>query len=99
MVGRGLAARVLECVRLIPRGQVMTYGDVAELMGEGAARGVGSVLARWGSETHWWRVLRADGTPAMPHDGVALALLNADQAPMLVDGDRVDMSRARWNGR
>src|SRR5690606_24158018 len=50
------AERVLEFVRTIPAGKVMTYGDVAEYLGAGSARSVGAVMATWGADAPWWRV-------------------------------------------
>ena len=47
---RGLSAfdaRVYEAVRAVPRGQTVTYGEVAALIGSpGAARAVGGAMAR-----------------------------------------------------
>ena len=86
------AASVLEVVQRIPVGKVMTYGDVAEYLGTGSARTVGMVMAAHGSEVSWHRVLRATGEAY----GDGLALLVAEGVP--VRGDRVDLSRARWDG-
>ena len=36
------AARVLDLVERIPRGKVMSYGDVAEFVGKGSGRSVGA---------------------------------------------------------
>jgi alkylated DNA nucleotide flippase Atl1 len=91
------ASRVLDLVDRIPRGRVMSYGDVAELMGEGSARGVGSVMARYGSETCWHRVLMSDGSLPPGHEREATALLKRERVPMR--GSRVDMRAARWDGR
>ena len=55
------AERVLEIVDLIPAGTVLAYGDIAELLGEGGPRQVGSVMSRYGSSVTWWRVIRASG--------------------------------------
>ena len=55
------AERVLEVAELIPPGRVMTYGDVAEWLGEGGPRQVGRVMALYGGAVPWWRVVRADG--------------------------------------
>ena len=52
---------VLEIVRAIPPGRVMTYGDVAAVLGSRGARAVGTVMARHGSNVPWWRVVRAEG--------------------------------------
>ena len=93
------AERVLDVVERIPPGQVLSYGDIAELLGDGGPRRVGRVLARDGSAVPWWRVLRADGTHA---DGIrerALDLLRAEGAAVRGTGPngRVDMRRARWD--
>ena len=93
------AASVHEVVRLIPRGHVMSYGDVAEYVGAGGPRQVGAVMARSEGGLPWWRVLRSDGTPAPHLAAEALAAYRAEGTPMRPDGSRVDMRRARWDGR
>jgi 6-O-methylguanine DNA methyltransferase, DNA binding domain len=55
------ARRVLDVVDAIPPGRVLTYGDVAELVGSAAPRAVGMVLARHGDEVPWHRVVLASG--------------------------------------
>lgn len=90
------AQRVLDVVDAIPRGRVMAYGDIAELLGEGGPRQVGRVMSTWGGAVPWHRVVHADGTPAPCHDGEALQLLRGDGTPMR--GERVDMCAARWDG-
>ncbi len=62
--GTDFVSRVLEAVDAIPPGRVMTYGDVAAAIGSRAARGVGQVMAYYGSDVPWWRVVRASGHPA-----------------------------------
>ena len=94
-----LADRVLAVVERIPTGRVMTYGDVAEYLGESSARGVGRVLARSGGEVAWQRVVLSTGAPAPGHESRALALLRAERTPLSGDGTRVDLRRARWDGR
>ncbi|HZV26021.1 MAG TPA: MGMT family protein [Acidothermaceae bacterium] len=89
------AQRVLDLVDAIPAGKVLAYGDIAEYLGEGGPRQVGSVMSTWGGAVPWHRVVHADGTPAPSHDGEVLRLLRADVTPMR--GDRVDMRQARWN--
>lgn len=56
---------VLEVVRGIPRGEVMTYGEVAGMAGyPGAARAVGSLMKRnTDPDIPCHRVIRADGRP------------------------------------
>lgn len=90
------ARLVLDVVDRIPPGTVMTYGDVAELMGRGTGRTVGTVLSQHGHEVPWQRVVQASGRPAEPLLQEALALLRAEGCPLL--GERVDLERARWDG-
>jgi alkylated DNA nucleotide flippase Atl1 len=88
---------VLELVAAIPPGTVLTYGDVAREVGRGGPRQVGQVMSRWGSSVPWWRVLRADGRPAIGHEARALARYAEEGTPLRPDGERVDLRRARWD--
>ncbi|HVA59391.1 MAG TPA: MGMT family protein [Mycobacteriales bacterium] len=92
------ACHVLDVVDLIPAGRVMSYRDVADYLGRGSARAVGSVLARNGAEVCWHRVVMADGRPAPHKDAEQLRRLRGDRTPLTGDGRRVDMARARWDG-
>ena len=94
------SSRVLDVVDAIPPGQVMSYGDIAEYLGDGGPRQVGRVLARYGGATAWWRVIHADGTPAPGHDAAALSHYQAEGTPLrsVARPVRVDMRRARWPG-
>jgi alkylated DNA nucleotide flippase Atl1 len=95
-----LAAGVLEVVRRIPPGRVLTYGDVAALAeGDATARDVGQVLLRHGEgeDVPWWRVLRADGTPPPHLLERQLALLRAEGTPIAPSGAAVDLHAARWS--
>ena len=58
------ASSVLDVVDSIPPGRVMSYGDIAEYVGQGGPRQVGQVMALWGGGVPWWRVVRADGALA-----------------------------------
>lgn len=90
------ATAVLDLVARIPAGKVMTYGDVAEYLGSGSPRTVGTVLAKHGHEVPWQRVIQANGRPAEPLLDEALALLRKEGCP--IRGDRVDLPQARWDG-
>ncbi|WP_228266164.1 MGMT family protein [Microlunatus elymi] len=87
---------VLSAVELIPPGQVASYGDLAEYVGSGGPRQIGSVMSHYGGAVCWWRVVRADGRPADGLEVRALQQLRAEGAP--IRGDRVIMKRARWRG-
>lgn len=93
-------AAVLEVVASIPEGRVMSYSDVAAAIGSRAARGVGQVMAYYGSEMAWWRVVRASGHPPIDHEARALEHYRAEGTPLrwARDGSsfRVDMASARF---
>lgn len=91
-----LAEDVIELVDLIPPGRVLSYGDVAELVGRSGPRQVGQVMARYGSSTCWWRVVMADGTLPPGHRAEATAHHTREGTAMR-DG-RIAMATARWEG-
>ena len=90
-------SRVLEVVKSIPEGRAMAYGDVAAALGSRAARAVGQVMAYYGSDVPWWRVVRASGHPAIDHESRALEHYRAEGTPLRWSGDafRVDLAAAR----
>ncbi len=102
------AERVLAVVESIPPGRVMTYGDIAEWLGEGGPRQVGRVMALYGGAVPWWRVVRAGGAPPVCHEGRALAHYREEGTPLRTGAGgaperdpaavRIDMRRARWDG-
>lgn len=57
--------RVLRAVEQVPRGRVVSYGDVAALVGIGP-RQVGSVMRLYGSNVTWWWVTSASGDLPVP---------------------------------
>ena len=94
---------VLAVASMVPPGKVLTYGDVAELLGTGGPRQVGQVMARYGSGAPWWRIVRADGTlpgelveRASQQYGAERTPLVARNRPVPGAGARVDMHTARW---
>ncbi|MGW2016555.1 MGMT family protein [Streptomyces sp. NPDC001927] len=100
------AERVLEVAELIPPGRVMTYGDVAEWLGEGGPRQVGRVMSLYGGAVPWWRVVRADGALLPGHELRALGHYREEGTPLRQAGrsadghvPKIDMRRARWDGR
>ena len=96
------ASRVLDVAEAIPPGRVMSYGDIAEYLGEGGPRQVGRVMALWGGGVAWWRVIHADGSLLAGHEQAALARYREEGTPMRPAAGggpgRVDMRRARWTG-
>lgn len=95
-------SRVLDVAESIPRGRVMSYGDIAELLGEGGPRQVGRVMSLWGGGVPWWRVVHSDGTFLAGHEREAVRHYRSEGTPMRVDADgrpyRLNMRKARWPG-
>ena len=52
--------QVLRAVEQVPRGRVVSYGDLAALVGVGP-RLVGRIMGTYGSNVTWWRVTNASG--------------------------------------
>ena len=94
---KGFFEKVYDIVRQIPAGKVISYGEIARLIGApGAARQVGWAMRTCPDELPWQRVVRADGSIA--GGGWAelrRALLEDEGVPFLPDG-RVDIERDRW---
>lgn len=92
-------------IRQIPRGRVLTYGDVARLARRPtSARRVGYALAALKDGTvPWWRVVNARGEVS-PRSGDLLGACELDQrARLLAEGIQLDedgrlsLSRYRWS--
>lgn len=95
------ASRVLDVVDSVAPGSVMSYGDVAEVLGDGGPRQVGRAMSLWGGGVAWWRVVRADGSLLAGHEQAALARYAAESTPLRRSASgapRVDMRRARRRG-
>jgi alkylated DNA nucleotide flippase Atl1 len=99
--------RVLAIVKTIPPGRVMTYGDIADaldghadLAGEAGAYGarlVGQVMARFGDDVAWWRVIRATGDPPKFHEAQAWEHYVEEGTPLTGPRERyrIDLKQAR----
>jgi alkylated DNA nucleotide flippase Atl1 len=96
----GFVEAVLAVVDDIPRGCVATYGDVAAILGSRGARAVGQVMARYGSDVPWWRVVRAGGRPPSGHAASARPHYEAEGTPLVAttddDGYRIVLASCRW---
>jgi len=79
----------------------MTYGDVAAVLGSRGARAVGTVMARYGSDVHWWRVVRAGGLAPRGHEARARSHYLSEKTPLkgTTASYRIDMATARFRIR
>jgi methylated-DNA-protein-cysteine methyltransferase-like protein len=96
--------RVYAYVRSVPPGSVVTYGQVAVVLGSpAAARAVGYALSYLGPATDvpWWRVINARGGISLKGRGAAAdrqrELLEAEGVAFGADG-RTDLGVFRWWG-
>jgi methylated-DNA-protein-cysteine methyltransferase-like protein len=97
-------ARVHAIVRCVPRGQVVSYGGVAAILGHPrAARAVGRALCALpdGSDVPWWRVINRNAEISIKcvDHGPALqrALLEREGVRFGRSG-RTDWRRFGWDG-
>jgi methylated-DNA-protein-cysteine methyltransferase-like protein len=81
----------------IPRGKVVSYGQIARLVGKPrAARQVGWAMRRCPEGLPWQRVVMADGSvTGGDYAAERRALLQAEGVAFLADG-RVDMKKSAW---
>lgn len=92
--------RVFQIVRRIPAGRVMTYGQIAEILGEGYdARTVGYCMSAADESVPWQRVINAQGACST---GRVLLPVNKQQLLLEAEGvefdqrARCDLARYRW---
>ncbi|MGX1738864.1 MGMT family protein [Corynebacterium flavescens] len=81
-------AAVLSVVRLIPAGNLATYGEVGKVAGCGA-RYVGWVLGHHAGDAPWWRVVNAQGKTHAPARVTELW----EEEGIAYRGERADLSR------
>ena len=70
---------VLEVLHSLRPGEVVTYGEVAELAGyPGRARAVGRILRDTDENVPWWRVVGHGGRLISPNPAEQAALLRRE---------------------
>ena len=89
--------QVYAIVEQIPRGTVLSYGQIAKMIGNPrAARQVGWAMSNCPAHLPWQRVVLADGSiTGGDHAVIRRARLEEEGIPFRADG-RVDMERCRW---
>ena len=91
--------QVYEVVRKIPHGKVVSYGQIARMLGRPqAAREVGWAMRCCPEGLPWQRVVMTDGSvTGGVYADIRKMLLETEGVAFLPDG-RVDMERCRWDG-
>ena len=89
--------QVYDIVERIPYGKVISYGEIARLLGRPrAAREVGWAMRNCPDDLPWQRVVMADGSvTGGVYAEIRRGLLESEDVTFLPDG-RVDMSICRW---
>ena len=97
---RGYRERVFEIVRRIPSGRVMTYGQLAEILGEGyTPRTVGFVMHSADETVPWQRVINSQGACST---GRVIVPPDLQQRMLVSEGvvfnekGRCELARYRW---
>jgi methylated-DNA-protein-cysteine methyltransferase-like protein len=86
--------KILATVRRIPKGKVVTYGEVAAASGHpGAARQVVWALRSGGKAVPWHRVLGARGKILLPGESGFEQRVRLRSEGVSLSGDRVDLAR------
>lgn len=99
--GRGTWEAVYALVRAIPRGHVMTYGQIAGLLGNLLSpKAVGWAMHTCPEDVPWHRVVNASGACSTDRrgdlpPGLQRALLEAEGVEFRLDGT-LDLARRRW---
>ncbi|MEE3421081.1 MAG: MGMT family protein [Lachnospiraceae bacterium] len=93
----GFFDQVYAIVRCIPEGKVVSYGQIAKMLGRPrGARVVGWAMRKCPDDCPWQRVVRDDGTIAGGEmASLRQAMLVQEGVPFTRDG-RVDMEKCRW---
>ena len=92
--------RVFAIVRQIPSGRVMTYGQIAEILGDNyTPRTVGFVMNSATEDVPWQRVINAQGACSTGH---IILPVNLQQQMLESEGvvfnekGRCDLKKYRW---
>lgn len=90
--------RVQELVSQIPKGKVMSYGQIAAMCGNPrAARIVGGIAHFGDPELPWQRVVKKDGSLAEGYPGGVVGHQAALEAEgTLITRGKVDIGKALW---
>lgn len=92
--------QVYEIVRQIPKGRVMTYGQIAEILGEGyTARTVGYAMHSSPDGVPWQRVINSQGKCSTGRMTMPVNLQQSmleSEGIKFSDSGQCDLERYRW---
>ena len=100
MIDAALSSQIYTIVSSIPKGNVLSYADVARLSGKCGPRQVGRILHHNpdNSKVPCHRVVHEDGTlaPAFAFGGEDAQKKKLKHEGVLFRGARVHMQKSRW---
>ncbi|WP_313812625.1 MGMT family protein [Glutamicibacter sp.] len=85
---------VHQLAQMVPPGSVLSYKDVAELLGSGGARQAGKAMGRAPTGTPWWRIIRSNGSIAPELEAVART--HWEREAIAAPDRKVSMNAKRW---
>lgn len=92
--------RVFEIVRQIPAGRVMTYGQIADILGDNyTPRSVGYVMHAAEKDVPWQRVINAQGGCSTGHIVLPVNLqqqMLESEGVVFNEKARCDLKKYRW---
>lgn len=99
---KGLYGRIYAVVRLIPRGRVATYGQIAAYVGRCTPRQVGYAMAALPyKDVPWQRVINSQGKISFPKNSrgaLEQRDLLEDEGIVFDRTGQVDLKRFGWGG-
>jgi len=93
---------VYRWLRLIPKGKVVTYGQISRLLGIGSPRRVGQILHQNNnSYVPCYKVVFSDGRLAENYrfGGAAAQQKRLEEEGIKVSNGRVDLVQYQWKGK
>ena len=97
---RQYRAKVFDLVKEIPRGHVMTYGQIAIILGEGyTARTVGYVMHGADDGVPWQRVINSQGKISTGRLSIPLNLQQSmleQEGVVFSDKGKCDLHKYQW---
>ena len=98
--GNDAISRMCRVLADIPRGRVITYGDLAEMAGyPRAARLAGQTLRKLprGTKLPWHRVINAQGRISLPEPAAQRQIERLEKEGITLLNGRIDLRKFRWH--
>ena len=97
-----LFARIWDVVKQVPSGRVASYGQIAQIVGQGCgARTVGYAMAATpeGQDIPWQRIVNREGKISLPGKSGEIQRMRLEAEGITFDArGRIDMKRFGWQG-